>query len=160
MPANTADDLTQDGEALVLPTLREDGTPLRAGDVIDIDVGGLQRETHYWIGVRVFDECNAGSAVGVGELDTTTIRFTTVSPCFVATAAYGSALEPRIGVLRRFRDRHLRPHAPGRALVSLYESVGPTLAGWVEGDEGLRGVVQSALGEVVSLIEWWDDDSR
>jgi hypothetical protein len=64
---------------------------------------------------------------------TTAITFTTVSPCFVATAAYGSPLAAEVGTFRRFRDRHLMTNALGRALVAVYYEVGPDAA------EGPRG---------------------
>jgi hypothetical protein len=59
---------------------------------------------------------------------TTAITFTTVSPCFVATAAYGSPLAAEVGTFRRFRDRHLMNNALGRAFVDAYYEVGPHAA--------------------------------
>jgi len=64
---------------------------------VTVEIGQLLPETRYWIGVRAVDECNDASQIAVTEVQTTAIHFTTVSPCFVATAAYGSPLEPRVG---------------------------------------------------------------
>jgi hypothetical protein len=60
------------------------------------------------------------------------VEFTTVSPCFVATVAYGHPLAAEVGVLRQFRDRYLMSHTPGRALVSAYYAYGAPLADWIE----------------------------
>lgn len=48
--------------------------------------------------------------------------------CFIATAAYGSAAEPQVEVLRAFRDRVLLRSGAGRALVGGYYAVSPALA--------------------------------
>lgn len=126
------------------------------GSEVEVELGGLLPETHYWVGVRAFDTCNAPGEIATAEVTTTPIYFTTVSPCFVATAAYGSALDARVGVLRRFRDRHLRSHALGRALVSAYEAVGPVAAGWIAEHEDRRAAARALLEPLVSLLESLD----
>jgi hypothetical protein len=125
------------------------------GDDVEVELGGLLPETHYWVGVRAVDTCNSPGGIAVAEVTTTPIYFTTVSPCFVATAAYGSALDARVGVLRRFRDRHLRTNALGRALVSAYETVGPIAARWIAESEERRAAARALLEPVVTLLERW-----
>lgn len=46
--------------------------------------------------------------------------------CFVASAVYG-ATAPETDQLRAFRDRTLRPRRTGRALISTYYALGPSL---------------------------------
>lgn len=145
-----------DDLALTVPTTNEDGSPLQPGDIVSVNFGGLNPETHYWIGVRVRDACGRAGAIGVGEFETNEIHFTTVSPCFVATAAYGSSLDTRIGVLRRFRDRQLESNPVGSALVDLYEQVGPTLAGAIRDNEAARAIVRIGLAPIVTLLEALD----
>ena len=123
------------------------------GEVLDLDFGGLMAETRYFVGVRAFDECHAPGPIGVASVTTTPIHFTTVSPCFVATAAYGSPLEPRVGALRRLRDRHLRNQAVGRVLVRAYEAVGPFVADAIRDEETSRAIARFALGPAVMLAE-------
>lgn len=124
-----------------------------AGDVVEIDFGGLTPETTYWVAMRAIDECNAPGPIAVAQVETTAIHFTTVSPCFVATAAYGSPLEARVAVLRRFRDRHLMTNALGRAFVRAYYALGPHAADAIRESETLRAVARAALAPIVALAE-------
>jgi len=145
-PANAA---SLESEELVIPS----GDP---GTRVDVDFGGMMPSTHYYVGVRAYDACSARGPLGVAEVTTSEIHFTVVSPCFVATAAYGTPMAHEIGALRRFRDRHLMTHAPGRALVRAYYAVGPTLARAIRGHDALRAAVREALAPLVGLARWAD----
>lgn len=128
----------------------------QAGDSIEVDFGGMTPQTTYFVAVRAVDECNAPGPFAVSTVTTTEIHFTTVSPCFVATAAYGSPLEPRIGVLRRFRDRHLMTNALGRALVDAYYTIGPHAADVIRGSDTLRAATRAVLAPIVALADLFD----
>lgn len=52
--------------------------------------------------------------------------------CFIATAAFGSSKSPFVEILREFRDRYLIHYTMGRRLVSLYYTVSPYLAEFIE----------------------------
>lgn len=60
------------------------------------------------------------------------------SVCFIATAVYGSPYAPDVTILRTFRDLWLMRRRMGRAFVSMYETVGPSLAARIERSELLR----------------------
>ncbi|MGE0790789.1 MAG: CFI-box-CTERM domain-containing protein [Sandaracinaceae bacterium] len=122
------------------------------GETIAVDFGGLAPQTHYFIGVRALDRCHLAGSIGVAEYVTPAIEFTTVSPCFVATAAYGTPFAEDIRVLRRFRDRHLATNAPGRALVALYETVGPHLADAIREHPTARRAVRAILAPLVDAL--------
>jgi YD repeat-containing protein len=73
--------------------------------------------------------------------------------CWIATAAYGSALDPHVQVLRDFRDRHLLTNAPGRALVKLYAATSPPIAAFLARHDSMRFVARCALTPVVFGVE-------
>jgi len=67
------------------------------------------------------------------------------SPCFIATAAYGTALHGDIDVLRDFRDEYLMPNPAGRAFVKIYYNTSPPLADVIRENEGLQTAVREGL---------------
>jgi C1A family cysteine protease len=73
--------------------------------------------------------------------------------CFIATAAFGSALEPRVVTLREFRDVYLAPSLSGRAFVELSYALSPPVADVIAADEGLKSGVRAVLAPVVSASE-------
>lgn len=127
-------------------------TDAEPGSIVTASLGHLLPQTHYYVAVRAVDDCFAGSEVSVVEIDTTEIIFTTVSPCFVATAAYGSPMGEEIGALRRFRDRHLMTNAAGRGLVAAYYELGPYFADAIREDDGARQTVRQILAPVIDLV--------
>lgn len=73
--------------------------------------------------------------------------------CFIATAAYGSPLDPRLDTLRDFRDRFMVPNRPGRALVRFYYRHSPPLADFISNRDWLRAIVRGVLTPMVFTIE-------
>jgi len=65
--------------------------------------------------------------------------------CFIATAAYGSYLEPHVMILRKFRDRFLLTNSPGKAFVKLYYRYSPPAANFIAGHDILRALVRLGL---------------
>ena len=149
-PANAA---SLDTVALTIPT------SVQPGSAIDVDFGGLQPQTQFYLGIRAIDTCNAASPIASAAFQTTAINFTTVSPCFIATAAYGTPLAPEIGALRRFRDRELLSNPVGRALVMTYYEYGPALANVVRENETLRNVTRLVLEPVVRMVKRMNGDA-
>ena len=130
-----------------------------AGQMIRIEMGGLVQETHYFVGIRAMDGCAGKGPITTTELTTPKREFATVTPCFVATAAWGTPLASEIGALRGLRDRHLQSNAVGRAFVSAYYAVGPALAQTIAEREGLRAAARTLLTPLVELARWLRADS-
>ncbi len=74
--------------------------------------------------------------------------------CFIATAAYGSYLDPHVKVLRDFRDACLLTNGPGRAFVSVYYRFSPPIADFIREHEGLRFAVRAVLTPLVFALEY------
>ena len=74
--------------------------------------------------------------------------------CFIATAAYGSYLDPHVQALRDFRDDYLMTNAAGRTLVSLYETYSPPVASFVARHESLKWATRVGLTPLVYAIRY------
>jgi uncharacterized repeat protein (TIGR01451 family) len=72
--------------------------------------------------------------------------------CFIATAAYGSALEPHVLALRQFRDQYLERTALGRVFVRFYYRHSPPVAAVIAEHEWLRFLVRMLLTPMVLAI--------
>ncbi|MEM1415373.1 MAG: CFI-box-CTERM domain-containing protein [Myxococcota bacterium] len=125
-----------------------------SGDRIQVRLAGLAFATTHFVGVRAKDECGRAGQVNSVMMQTTEIVFETVSPCFVATATYGTPEAEEIGALRRFRDRHLRSTALGEALTRQYYEHGPAAAELVRDSEDLRALSRAVLSPLVDLVQW------
>lgn len=73
--------------------------------------------------------------------------------CFIATAAYGSYLHPKVAELRAFRDRYLMTNAPGRLFVSLYYRLSPPIAEVIAQHEWLKAGVRGMLVPLILAVE-------
>jgi hypothetical protein len=73
------------------------------------------------------------------------------SGCFIATAAYGSTIEPHVKVLRQFRDRFLLNNTVGKTFVRLYYTYSPPLAKFISGHKNLRMIVRWSLLPLVGM---------
>ena len=73
------------------------------------------------------------------------------SPCFIATAAYGSPLHPHVKSLQDFRDKYLMPTKLGRSLVGLYYKYSPFVANFIARHKALKVIVRNQLVPFVAF---------
>ncbi len=132
------------------------------GTAVDVDFGGLTPSTHYWVGIRAVDGCNRSGPHAVAELDTTRIHYTQLPPislnpahpqCFIATAAWGSALEPTVMAMRRARDRLLADVPLFAVAADLYGRSGPAAAGVLRRSETARALARQMIGPLGTTAE-------
>lgn len=71
--------------------------------------------------------------------------------CFIATAAYGSALDPHVQTFRDFRDRVLIQTTLGKKLVSFYYDYSPALAETIRDNTFLRALSRFLLWPLWAL---------
>jgi lysophospholipase L1-like esterase len=65
--------------------------------------------------------------------------------CFIATAAYGTAFEPQVMLLKKFRDMYLLTNRLGSRFVQLYYTYSPSIADFIRQHEPLRLLVRLLL---------------
>jgi subtilisin family serine protease len=73
------------------------------------------------------------------------------TPCFIATAAYGTDDVKHLSILRSFRDECLMTTFPGRTFVRLYYAYSPPFASFIAKHSVLRAVVRAALLPLVAF---------
>lgn len=132
---------------LVVPTTGQPGAS------VDVDFGHLKPSTTYFVAIRAHNLCAVSGDYVVGSFSTTKINFTKLSGCFVATAAYGSDLEPRVAALRKARDA-LRGRSLAFAVASdLYYRSGPVAAEVIARSDVARAMARTILAPIASVTQ-------
>jgi hypothetical protein len=73
--------------------------------------------------------------------------------CLVATATYGSPIEPHVKVLREFRDRFLLTNSAGKSLVRFYYTYSAPVAEFIGRHDTVRALVRWSLLPMVG-VSW------
>ena len=75
------------------------------------------------------------------------------SDCFIATAAYGTPFDPKINVLRNWRDDSLRNFSLGRLFIRIYYFTSPPVANVVAKSGFLRSCVRVVISPIIYLLK-------
>jgi hypothetical protein len=128
--------------------------------IYDLD----ETKTYYFV-VRAFDMnglesadsnevlLNEGIPVNQFPIDNISSDGRNEIGCFIATAAYGSLIEPHVKILRDFRDKILLTNSLGKGFVKAYYTYSPPIADFISKDDNLRTLVRLSLLPVVG-ISW------
>jgi len=108
------------------------------------DIEDVNPQTVYY--VRAYALLSDGTVIYGNEY-----QFKTNDSCFIATAAFGSLDTFAVEVLRDFRDRYLLNHEWGQRFITLYYSLSPSLASFIERVWLLRFLVIFCLLPAVSF---------
>lgn len=74
--------------------------------------------------------------------------------CFIATVAFGSSTHDEVVLLQQFRDQYLKQVPWGRALISLYYKISPSIARFIRNREILRAITRNLfLGPLTKLLK-------
>jgi hypothetical protein len=105
------------------------------------------------------DDTNASVYPGAAEIAGDNIDYNCngLDDCFIATAAYGTAFDKRIDVLRQFRDGVLEQSRAGRFLVNSYYRISPPLARFIRKHEFLRTVIRWSLAPVIAVLSFYSN---
>jgi hypothetical protein len=123
-------------------------TPGSPGSTATVALAGLKPSTQYVVGVRALDACGQSSQLAQVGFTTPATPFKQVEGCFIATAAWGSALAFQVQGLRRARDR-LRPgNALAAAAIDIYYRSGPPAAAVLRRSDTARAAVRMLIAPV------------
>lgn len=154
-----------DGEQLVtLPDVSNDISRIRVkcNDNIFYDISDANLKITGTVPISIYDTpvfSNPGLTVNTGAQSCSLVVPSEDSSgggggCFIATAAYGSYLEPDVVLLRQFRDQYLLTNAPGRAFVDWYYATSPPIAETIARHETLKAMTRLGLTPVVYAIKF------
>ena len=145
------------------PQFNEDGFRIErrkgaSGNYVEIDTVGqdmttysdvLGEEDTYYYRVRAYN--SSGNSSYSNEATPLLVVGDDGGECFIATAAFGSPLEPHVQVLRDFRDRYLLTNSIGKSFVGLYYTFSPPIADFIVKNGALRAATRVALYPVAGF---------
>ena len=73
--------------------------------------------------------------------------------CFVATAAFGSPIEPQVQILRQFRDQYLKTNSLGQEFIKYYYKYSPPIAVKIAHAPRLQFMTRQLLKPLIFLAD-------
>jgi tetratricopeptide (TPR) repeat protein len=74
------------------------------------------------------------------------------SPCFIATAAFGTPFALEVDVLRNWRDQHLLLSSWGKSFVTVYYRISPPIANFIATRPALKHMTRRFLMPLVKVL--------
>jgi len=131
------------------------------GNVSSCSLSGLEPNTRYYVALTAYDTSYNESGFsdevsGVSNADSSPVQTGsedghTKWGCFIATAAYGSYLNPHVKILRGFRDEFLISSSLGSKCVHLYYQYAPRIAKHIEKFGFLQLLTRQALLPLIGM---------
>jgi hypothetical protein len=106
------------------------------------DITQVAAGTYHTVGLKL-----DGTVVAAGGY----VSCSLPTPCFIATAAYGTPMAQEIQVLREFRDKYLLNNPLGQALAGLYYRFSPPMAEFITEHPSLKPIVRVGLLPAVAM---------
>jgi hypothetical protein len=109
------------------------------------------------VNVTLFQRTQGPDSVEVSDIPEKTFAFPNLDDedrCFIATAAYGSSMEPQVILLRKFRNRYLLVNPFGKRLVAAYYSISPPIADYIRQYRWLKAIVRVLLLPFIGLAAY------
>jgi hypothetical protein len=135
--------------AIPAPTV----SPEAPGSIRSFTLLGLRPITPYVVGIRATGGCLQKGPLARRSFVTPQLEFKQLSGCFIATAAYGSAQEPRLDRLRGLRDAARPRSSLAAAAVDAYERSSPPVAAVLRESEVARAVVRGLLAPLIDVLD-------
>jgi hypothetical protein len=164
---NTEPDLA--GYKIYYGTRSEDyDVAIDVGHVMQYTVWGLEPETRYYLALTAYDTSwnesdfswEVSAITGDDPAPTPISDSRDDGGCFIATAAYGSYLNPHVKILRHFRDEFLISNSLGRKFVHLYYQYGPRIAKHIEKYDFLRFLSRQALLPLIGMSSLFNKSNK
>ncbi len=132
-------------------TLGENDTAAIEGNILRITLGSpLNGENNH---VKI-EAKTLRNEMGDSLNEEIIAQVTAAEGCFIATAAYGSYLDPHVWTLRQFRDNVLLNSTSGRWFVAGYYQISPPIAAYIAQHESLRMMTRLLLTPLIIFIEY------
>lgn len=145
--------LKPDAGTITIPGFGSSGTAEVALLIANTSTSDYQT-TNFTAGASVLPLPSNGGSGSTGSSESSGSSGGGGGGCFIATAAYGSYLHPKVLILREFRDRYLLTNAPGRIMVTLYYRLSPPLAEVIARHDVLRAGCRIILAPIIIAVEY------
>jgi hypothetical protein len=125
-------------------------TPSQPGTITFETLAGLVPQTYYAIGVVAHGRCGT-SPISFARFETPKVTYQQLSGCFIATAAFGSDLEPEVDAFRGLRDRAVASTAIAQLGADIYYATAPAAARLIERSDVVRALVRRPLRPLAGI---------